>query len=87
MNQELEYLSQEEFFLTFDLGLTCALSCLEHVLYAVDKEGNPNKAQFIFRRDKTIEHDIEDYWNDRLKLNARSCFDSIRAIKNRLYSS
>jgi hypothetical protein len=87
MNQELEYLSPTEFFLTFDLGLTCALFCLEHELYAVDKDNNPNKAQFVYRRDKTIERDIEDYWNDRLKLNARSYFDSIRTIKNRLYSS
>lgn len=87
MNQELEYLPSSDFFTTFDLGLTCALSCLEHELHAVDKDNNPNKAQFVFRRDPTIERDIEDYWNDRLKLNARSYFDSIRAIKNRLYSS
>ncbi len=87
MNQELEYLSNGDFFTTFDLGLTCALFCLEHELTAVDKDGNPNKAQFVFRRTKTIDQDIEAYWNDRLKLNARSYFDSIRAIKNRLYSS
>lgn len=87
MNQELEYLPSSDFFTTFDLGLTCALFCLEHELYAVDKENNPNKAQFVFRRDKNMERDIEDYWNDRLKLNARSYFDSIRTIKNRLYSS
>jgi hypothetical protein len=42
MNQELEYLSPTEFFLTFDLGLTCALFCLEHELYAVDKDNNPH---------------------------------------------
>ncbi len=87
MNQELDYLCPDEFFCTFDLGLCCALFCLEHVLYAVDKDNNPNKAQFVFRRSKTIDQDIEAYWNDRLKLNARSYFDSIRAIKNRLYSS
>lgn len=87
MTQELEYLSSSDFFTTFDLGLTCALSCLEHELYALDKDGNPNKAQFIFRRDKTIERDIEDYWNGQLKLAARTYFDSIRTIKNRLYSS
>jgi hypothetical protein len=87
MQNELEYLSQEEFFSTFDLGLTSALFCLEHELYAVDKDNNPNKAQFIFRRDKTIERDIEAYWNAQLKLNARSYFDAIRCVKNRLYSS
>jgi hypothetical protein len=87
MQNEPEYLSQEEFFSTFDLGLTSALFCLEHELYAVDKDNSPSKAQFIFRRDKTIERDIEAYWNTQLKLNARSYFDAIRCVKNRLYSS
>ena len=87
MNQQTEYLSPDEFFSTYDLGLSCALFCLGHGLYTLDKTENTNKAQFIFRRDMTIDGDIEAYWNDRLKLNARSYFDAIRTIKNRLYSS
>ena len=87
MQNEPEYLSQEEFFSTFDLGLTSALFCLEHESYAVDKDNSTSNAQFIFRRDKTIERDIEAYWNTQLKLNARSYFDAIRCVKNRLYSS
>jgi hypothetical protein len=87
MQIEPEYLSQEDFFSTFDLGLTSALFCLEHELHAVDKNNTPNKAQFIFRRDRTLERDIEAYWNGQLNLNARSYFDAIRCVKNRLYSS
>ncbi len=87
MTQELEYLNPDEFWCTFDLGLCSALFCLEHELYAVDKDGNPNKAQFVFRRDKSLDKHVEEYWNDHLKLNARSYFDAIRCVKNRLYST
>ena len=87
MTQQPDYHPPAEFFMTFDLGLACALFCSEHELHAVAKGRDTNKAQFIFRRDKTLERDTEDYWNDRLKLNARSYFDAIRCVKNRLYSS
>lgn len=88
MTIELEYLrAPADFFMTFDLGLCCALSCLDHELHAIDKSMNLNKAQFIFRRDTRTDRDIEAYWNDHLKVNARSYFDAIRGVKNRLYSS
>lgn len=87
MTSELEYLDPDEFWRTHDLGLVSALTCFDHELCAVDKDENPNKAQFIFRRDKTIDKHVKDYWNDRLKLNARSYFDAIRCVKNRLYST
>ena len=87
MNQPQERLSPSEFFMTFDLGLTCALFCLEHELHALAKGRETNKSQFIFRRDKTLDRDIEAYWNGQLKIDARTYFDAIRCVKNRLYSS
>ena len=87
MNQQMEYLNPDDVFSTYDLGLCCALFCIGHQLYAIDKSDLSNKAQFIFRRLNSIDPDIEAYWNDQLKLNARSYFDAIRTIKNRLYSS
>lgn len=87
MTQEVEHLNPDEFWRTYDLGLCSALFCLEHELCEIEKGDNPNKAQFVFRRDKNLQKHIEDYWNDCLKLNVRSYFDAIRCVKNRLYSS
>lgn len=87
MNQELEYLTTNSYYSTFDLGLTSALFCLDYELYMVDKDHNPNKAQFIFKRSKDIENSVAAYWNGQLKLDARLYFDAIRCVKNRLYSS
>lgn len=74
------------FFTTHDLGVTAALICSGYELMAVDKE-NPNRALFIFRRDKEIEEIINAYWADKLEVKARRYFDSIKATKNKLYSS
>jgi hypothetical protein len=87
MTQELEYLPSAEVFTTFDLGLASALTCLGHELCAVDKTANPNKAQFVFRRDQSIDLAIESYWGGHLKLDARAFFDAIRCVKNQLYSN
>ncbi len=87
MNHQPEYLTQEDFFSTFDLGLTCALFCLGYELTAIEKADGGSKSSFLFRRDKNIEQNIGNYWNGRLTLDARSYFDAIRCVKNRLYSS
>ncbi len=87
MNHQPEYRPLAEYFSTFDLGLTCALFCLGYELDSIDKTNEGNKAQFLFRRDDLIEQNISEYWNGRLKLDARSYFDAIRCVKNRLYSS
>lgn len=79
------YLKPNEQFLTFDLGLATALFSLGYELWELDKS-NPRKTQFIFRRDKNIDKAINDYWSDKLKINARTLFDNQKMIKNRLYS-
>ena len=85
MNSELEYLSPEAHFLTFDLGLASALVTLEYDLAAIDKS-NRSKAQFVFRRRAGIDSDIKRYWDGDLMLSARHLFDSQKMLKNRLYS-
>ncbi len=85
MQNELEYLSPEACFLTFDLGLASALVTLEYDLAAIDKS-NRSKAQFIFRRRAGIDHDIKRYWDGDLLLSARHLFDTQKMLKNRLYS-
>ncbi len=86
--QELEYIPLEDrnnFYYTYDLGAAAALVHLGFELASLDKE-NPRKVQFIFRRDALIEDAMKEYWSDSLTVGARGFFDTIKMLKNRLYS-
>ncbi|MDE1970027.1 MAG: hypothetical protein KGI50_00395 [Patescibacteria group bacterium] len=72
-------------FTTYDLGVSSALLCMGFELLSVNKE-NPNKALFIFRREDRINEVANHYFADRLEVKARSFFDAIKALKNKLYS-
>lgn len=78
--------SQEiEVFTNYDLGLSAALLCAGFELLSVDKD-NPRKALFVFRKQAGIEDIANRYFSDRLEVKARSFFDHLKALKNKLYS-
>ena len=72
-------------FLTFDLGLATCLVSLGYELWNFDKT-NPKKVQFIFKRANGIDMVVNDYWQDDLRINARTLFDNQKMLKNRIYS-
>lgn len=77
--------SDSDVLKTFDLGASAALVCAGFELMEVDKR-NPRKALFIFQRADGIEDVVDQYWSDRLETKARAYFDTIKMLKNRLYS-
>lgn len=72
-------------FTTYDLGVSAALLCLGYKLIRLDCN-DPRKALFVFRKDADIDAYANQYFSDQLKVKARSFFDSIKALKNKLYS-
>lgn len=76
---------QDNYFYTFDLGCSAALISAGFQLEALDK-ANPKKVQFIFKRESGIDRTVNDYWADELLVNARSLFDNVKMLKNRIYS-
>lgn len=76
---------EKENFCTYDLGCASALLSKGVELVALDKS-NPKKAQFIFRKQNGIDFIVDNYWTDKLDVKARSFFDNIKALKNRIYS-
>lgn len=70
---------------TYDLGVSAALLCADFELLAVQKS-NPRKALFVFKKDGGIEEVTNRYFADRLNVKARSYFDHLKALKNKLYS-
>jgi len=70
---------------TYDLGVSTALLCAGFELLSLNRT-NPRKCLFIFRRAESIDKTANAYFADQLKLNVRSFFDQLKALKNRLYS-
>ena len=73
-------------FTTYDLGVSTALLCAGFELLSVDRNSRLRKALFIFKRESDIEDVANKYFSDKLKVKARSYFDHLKALKNKLYS-
>src|SRR3989338_2520151 len=87
--EEFEYIplgNSKEYYQSADLGLATALCCKGYNLYTLDKQ-DPRKVNFIFYRQDGIEEDANLYWSDRLNIKAKYYFDTLRTLKNRIYSS
>lgn len=70
---------------TYDLGVSTALLCAGFELLAVQKS-DPRKALFVFKKEGGIEEVANKYFGDKLEVKARSYFDHLKALKNKLYS-
>ena len=77
--------SQDELWATFDLGCAAAIIGAGYKLDSLDKE-NPRKVQFLFEKSDGLLKVVDNYWSDRLIVKARTFFDTIKMLKNRIYS-
>ena len=78
-----EYLNLDNYYACSDLGLSTAISIF-YPIEVIDRT-NPNKAQFLFKRDKELDRIIEAYWKNELKVSAQIYFNQLRIVKSRLY--
>ncbi|MDD5626002.1 MAG: DUF5659 domain-containing protein [Patescibacteria group bacterium] len=88
-SEEYQYIPLDDhksYFYTYDLGCSAALISVGFELISLDKQ-DPHKVLFIFKRKVGIDKAINDYFSNKLKVAARSLFDNIKMIKNRIYSS
>jgi len=87
-NEEWKYTSLDDpslVWTTYDMNCSVALLCSGFELLGIDKNKDPRKALFVFKEDG-IENVIDLFWSDRLEVKARTFADTIKALKNRLYS-
>jgi len=73
-------------FLNYDIGLSSALTTLHYELLTLNRD-NPRKIGFAFARTPELEQTAQEYFAGRLMLDARSFFENIKMLKNRIYSS
>lgn len=85
LNGSLPLSKQPDLWTTYDLGVSAALLCADFVLITVEKT-DPRKALFVFKKERGIEEAANKYFSDQLKVKARSFFDHLKALKNKLYS-
>jgi len=88
-NEEWSYIPLDDasvVWTTYDLGVSTALLCAGYQILSIDKNDNPRKKLFIFKKESGIEGVADRYFSDKLEVRARSYFDHLKALKNKLYS-
>ena len=73
------------YFYSYDMGLSAALIAVGFSLVSLDRTDR-RKTQFVFKREPDMEREIEAYWSKQLQVPALTYFDTLKMLKNRLYS-
>jgi hypothetical protein len=76
---------QTNFFTTYDLNLSAVLVAKGCRLEKTERQSN-GKALFYFTEGKKLSSVVDLYWKDEIKISPQKLFNSLKAIKNRLYS-
>lgn len=79
-------MSETELFTTYDLNLSAVLVSKGESLEEVRKTQN-SKSLFCFKKTRSLESLIERYWRGQLRVEPQELFNSIKNIKNRIYSN
>lgn len=73
-------------FRTSDFGLASTLVALEHQVFEFDRR-NPKRVEFVFEQSAKTSIDVENFWNDSIKISPQKFLIAQRLLKNRLYCS
>ena len=71
---------------TSDLGVASALHCRGFSPLDLDRS-DQKRVEFLFNRTRDVMSVVSAYWDSSLAVDAHSYFNSIRFLKNRLYST
>ncbi len=72
-------------FTTYDLGAASALICVGFELQAIEKD-NPKKCRFVFQKTTGLYGSLTRYWANSLNGDLLKYFDTLKMLKNRIYS-
>lgn len=74
-----------DYFTTYDLNLSATLLSLGFTLEKIEKK--ESKGLFYFKKRDDLLKKIDDYFKDQILISPQSFANSLKAIKNRLYSN
>ena len=78
-------LEEPDIWYTSDIGAAAAALCKSYELLSLNKE-NPRKVLFLFKKAKGLEEVASSYFDGTLTMSVRAFHDTLRALKNKLYS-
>jgi len=77
-------LKEGDFFNSSHLSLVATLQLYGYPIEALDRE-NPNKIQFVIKRDGNLDEIIQAFWSRSLVVEPLAYFESLKNIKSRIY--
>lgn len=83
MNMGTEAIQEKDLFRSADMPLAATIN-LFIPLWGLDRQ-NPDRVQFLFKREEGLIGLIEGYWSGSLQVPPQAYFQSLKAIKARLY--
>ena len=75
--------NEVDYYRTSDLGLASTIA-LFYPIETINKQ-NPRKAEFVFRKEKSLDALVEQYWRGLLQVEPQAYFQQLRLVKARLY--
>lgn len=85
-SKESKYLPVDDKFSTYDLGASAALTAIGYPLLGI-KKGAGSKSLFLFEHSDELVEAAQRYWRQALNIDALTYFNSIKTLKNQLYSN
>ncbi len=76
----------EDFLTTYDLNISAVLVALGHPLDHLERQQN-GRALFFFKSSPAVKKIAQNYWKQEIRINPQKLFDSLKFLKNRLYSN
>lgn len=76
----------ENYFYTYCLSTAAALVQQDYKIESIDKT-NPNKVRFIFKRLDGLDETARRHWDDELMVGSQRYFETIKKLKQRIYSA
>lgn len=76
---------KQNFFTTYDLNLSCTLHALGFPIEKIERKGN--RGLFCFEQSNELLEQVDNYFKEQIMLKPQAFANSLKAIKNRLYSN
>jgi hypothetical protein len=84
MTQQLHN-NQDTTYVTYDLALCCTLLCFDFTLAGLETT-DQRKVGFVFEESEKLQNAIKKYWDNRLVVNPKDYFNTLKDLKSRIYA-
>lgn len=78
-------MNDNDYYSTKDLPLAAAMSYLGFAIEALERTPGVREVYFLFKHTKEFEKALRVYLLQKMRVEPRRYFDSVKAVKTRLY--